>query len=129
VSGEHRLVLANRPELLGNVIVPRGRWIDLVMGFRMAYAQEGGWLSIWMNEGDGWKRLPVSGKDRPSYDALSHGVNDGWHMDENQSPNTSRIGVYGNQPNTLLHGWHRIAQTFRDAMPNSYPETPLPKGA
>ncbi|WP_035926535.1 hypothetical protein [Kocuria rosea] len=127
VGGEHRLVLADRPELLGEVVVPRGRWIDIVMGFRLAYAENGGWLSVWMNTGEGWGNLAVLGEDRASYDALSEGVNDAWHRDENRSPNSSRIGVYGNQPNTLLHGWHRIGHTFSDAMPNSHPGSPLPE--
>lgn len=126
-GGEHRLVLADRPELLGEVMVPRKRWVDLVMGFRLAYAQEEGWLSVWMNLGDGWGALPVSGDNRSSYDALAPGVNDAWHGDEDESANSSRINVYGNKPNTLLHGWHRIAQSFSEAMPNSYPLTPLPE--
>ena len=127
-GGEHRLVLADRPELLGDVVVPRGRWIDLVMGFRLAYAEDGGWLSVWMNLGDGWSALPVAGEDRPTYGALNRGVNDAWHGNENEVPNSSRINVYGNKPNTLMHGWHRIGQSFTEAMPNSYPETPLPEG-
>lgn len=127
-EGEHRLVLANRPELLGDVVVPRGRWIDLVLGFRLAYAADGGWLSVWMNLGDGWSVLPVAGEGRTSFDALDRGVNDAWHGNEEEAPNTSRIGVYGNKPNTLVHGWHRVGQSFGEAMPNSYPETPLPEG-
>lgn len=127
VGGEHRLVLADRPELLGDIVVPRGRWIDMVMGFRLAYAGDGGWLSVWMNVGDGWDSLPISGEDRAQYDALSEGVNDAWHRDKSRSPNSSRIGVYGNRPNTLLHGWHRIGHSFSDAMPNSHPGTLLPK--
>lgn len=127
--GEQRLVLGDRPELLGDVTLPKGRWIDLVLGFRLAYADEGGWLSLYMNQGDGWAALAISGRTRAVYNTLAPGVNDAWHWDEDRPPNSSRINVYGNRPNTLVHGWHRIGYSFTDAMPNSYPLSRLPDPA
>ena len=124
-SDEPRLVLGDLPHLLGEVTVPVQRWVDFVVGLRLAYASEGGWLSLWMNHGSGWRTLPILGEERAPYDTLQRGVNDGWHRGESDNPNSSRIGVYGNEPNTLLHGWHRIGRSFEDVMPNSHPGTPF----
>lgn len=123
---DHSLILGARYDLLRDVNIPRAQWVDLVLGFRLAYAAEGGWVSMWINRGAGWNRVPVNGQSRASYDALAPGVNDGWYRRTSDVPNSSSICAYGDQPNAIVHGWHRVGRFFEDVMPNSYPGSNLP---
>lgn len=117
-EGGLMLRMGDDPALLGNAArIPTGRWVGVIQGYKYAYANQGGWVQMWLNTDGQWRQVQVDGQTRPTLDVMRPGVTDGWYRDESVPASFSRIGVYGNKPYEAFFASHRIARTFDGANP------------
>jgi len=94
----------------------RGRWIDFVVHERLSHSPRRGFVELWVNAGQGWRRQLLHGRTRLRMRTLDRS--------NGRGPNVHSLSNYRKRGMfeivTLYHASHRLGTSFAAVAPRSH---------
>lgn len=122
----HRVRMGDVPSRLADGMqVPLGAWFQILLKFRYAYANQGGYADLYYSpdgelNGTAWRRVPIHGGFKLPFDVVNDEEGSAYLTDRTRGPSYSGWGTYGNQRAITYCSHHRVATTAREALPSTW---------
>lgn len=125
----HTIRMGNVDTRLNSAVaIPIGKWFQIIIKMRYAYAAEGGYCDLYFCP-DGeinstqWQRIPVEGGFKVPFDIVNDEEGSTYLTDKTRGPSYSAWGVYGSQRAITYCSHHRLGTTAAAALPPTWQGT------